>query len=205
MSLLNTVANLADRYTLAWLLGPAAVGLYLAPFAIANRAMALVANPLTDLFRPLLFDAENRADDAQARRVLTAWLAASVVIGLIALAGIAVFGRFIADWVLAREYRDGAVAIMLWISLAYAIHGITQVLENRILSLSRSAHLLLPMTLGAAANLLFSILLVPWAGVIGAAQANCASFIVRALCTAALLYYARRRRIGTGPSRGSGQ
>ena len=201
MSLLSSVSSVADRYALAWLLGSAAVGLYLAPFAIASRAMALVTGPLTDLFRPMLFDAENRNDGGQAKRIFKSWVAATVGVGLAVLTGIAVLGQFVVDWVLARDYRDGAVAIMLWIALAYTIYGLTQVLENRLLSLGQSVRLLPPMLIGGAANVLFSILLIPRTGAIGAAQANCASFLVRGGCTAMLLYLAFRQRHSGNESR----
>jgi O-antigen/teichoic acid export membrane protein len=76
--------------------------------------------------------------------------------------------------------------------LGYGVFGINQIFETRLLSLGRSARLLPPMALGAAMNIAFSIVLVARNGIIGAAQATCASFLVQAVATGAILYAALR-------------
>ncbi len=200
LSFLSWLANLGDRYTLAILLGTEAAGRYVAPFSIASRGMLLVNSAFTDLFRPILFDAENRGDTHAARTTFSRWLICS---GTVSVAGVAIVywaGALIARVLLAPGYRAGAVQIMIWVSIGYTIAGLTQVIENRLLSLGYSARLLLPMILGAAANVTFSILLIRSNGIIGAAQATCASFAVQNLATLGFLLYAfRHRKAGTAP------
>lgn len=194
MALCSWVANLADRYTVAFLLGSAAVGEYVAPFAIASRGMALANVALNDLFRPMLFDAENRREAATANRVFGTWIVASLTISLAALLFIYVAGELVARILLAKEYRAQAVGVMLWVSLAYAVFGFTQILETRLLSLGRSARLLPSMALGAIANVAFSFVLVSWNGILGAAQATFASFAVQSVSTAIILRLALHHR-----------
>jgi O-antigen/teichoic acid export membrane protein len=193
MSLLSWVANLADRYTVAFLLGPGAVGQYVAPFAIASRAMALINAGMNDLFRPILFDAENQRKTAAAQRVFGVWIATSVALSVAALVIVHFAGSFVSSILLGKEYRGSAVTVMMWVSLGYAVFGINQIFETRVLSLSRSARLLPPMALGAAANVLFSFMLVSRNGIVGAAQATCASFLVQSIGTATILYVALRQ------------
>jgi O-antigen/teichoic acid export membrane protein len=194
VTLLGWLANLADRYVLAFLLGAGAAGQYLAPFAIASRGQALVSTALADLFRPMLFDAENRGDRLGAKRIFRTWLLANLAMSGAALCAIAVLGEFVVQLLLAEDYRAGAVEIMVWIGLAYAIYGSTQTLENRLLSLGNSARLLVPVAMGAAANIVLSVAMIRWNGVVGAAQATCASFAIQGAITAATLYRELRAR-----------
>ena len=196
MSMLTWVANLADRYAVAFLLGASAVGEYVAPFAIASRGMALVNVGLNDFFRPILFDAENQ-DTAKAQRVFRSWIATSVCLSAAALVFLHFAGGLVSSILLAKEYRASAVGVMMWVALGYGIFGVNQIFETRLLSLNRSARLLPSMALGAATNILFSLVLVSRNGIIGAAEATCASFALQAIGAALMLYLAlRQARIG---------
>jgi O-antigen/teichoic acid export membrane protein len=183
MAFLFWVANLSDRYVLAGLVGAAAVGQYLAAFTIASSGFGLTNGALTELFRPMLFAAENAQDHDRARRVFLAWLASYVAISLCGLAAIVLIGQWIVDLVLAEAYRPGAVEIMLWIALGYAINGLTTAFENRMFSLGQSARVLAPLAAGAAGNIVLSWMLVTWHGTVGAAQASCLSFGLQFLLT----------------------
>lgn len=193
MSLLTWVANLADRYAVAFLLGSSAVGQYVAPFAIASRGMALVNVGLNDFFRPMLFDAENRGDAPKAQRVFRSWIATSVSLSASALVFLYFAGGFVSSILLAKEYRVSAVGVMLWVALGYGVFGVNQIFETRLLSLSRSVRLLPSMALGAVSNILFSLVLVSRNGIIGAAQATCASFTLQAGGAAIVLCLALRQ------------
>jgi O-antigen/teichoic acid export membrane protein len=194
MAFLFWVANLADRYVLAGLVSAAAVGQYLAAFTIAGSGFGLANSAMGDLFRPMLFDAENTHDHDRARRVFLAWLASYVAISLCGLAAIVLVGRWIVDLVLAEAYRPGAVEIMLWIALGYSINGLTTAFENRIFSLGQSARVLWPLAAGAAGNVVLSYMLVTWHGIVGAAQANCLSFVLQFFLTAIALRRALNSR-----------
>jgi len=193
MSLLTWVANLADRYAVAFLLGATAVGEYVAPFAIASRGMALVNVGLNDFFRPILFDAENQGDALKAQHVFRSWIATSVCLSAAALVFLFFAGGLVSSILLAKEYRASAVGVMMWVALGYGVFGVNQIFETRLLSLNRSARLLPSMTLGAATNILFSLVLVSRNGLIGAAQATCASFALQAVVAALILYLALRQ------------
>jgi O-antigen/teichoic acid export membrane protein len=199
LSFLSWLANLGDRYTLAALLGSSAAGRYVAPFSIASRGMLIANAGLCDLFRPVLFDAENRRDADGARQAFTRWIWGSVALSSVGLVIVYFAGSLIARVLLAPDYRDGAVEIMLWVSMGYAVSGITQIVECRLLSLGHSGRLLLPMILGALANVLFSVVLVRRNGIIGAAQATCASFCFQNAATTVFLMHALRRRRGYHP------
>jgi Na+-driven multidrug efflux pump len=156
--------------------------------------MMLINSALCDLFRPILFDAENRRDAAGATIAFRRWVLSSIALSLVGLATVYLGGSLIARSLLAPAYRDGAVEIMLWVSLGYSVNSVTQVIESRLLSLGHSARLLLPMLSGAIANLAFSIVLIRYDGIVGAAQATCASFLFQHVATLGFLLHALRQR-----------
>ena len=194
MALLYWVANLADRYVLAGMLGTAAAGQYFAAFAIASSAFSIAIGTMGDLFRPKLFDAENAGEPDRAQRIFLAWLGTYAGISLCGLLAIWLLGPWIVALILAKSYRDGAVTIMLWVALGYAFNGFAVACENRMLSLGRSGRLLWPLAAGAAANVALSFLLVSWYGIVGAAKANCLSFGLQLLLTALFLYRLLQQR-----------
>lgn len=193
MAAFSWAANLADRYMLAYLLGTAVTGRYIAPFALASRGMTMANTALNDLFRPILFDAVNQGEPQRARRTFLNWVAASLVIGALGLLVIALLGKFLVNLLLAESYRSGALPILLWVSGGYAVYGITQIFETRLLSLDQSSRLLLPMSLGAVSNLLLSFIFISANGMVGAAQGTFASFLVQCLATLGILLHALKK------------
>ena len=194
LAVVGWLSNLADRYTLGLLLGSAAVGEYVAPLSIASRMMTMASGALNDLFRPLLFDAENHRRHSHANRLFGVWVAASAVTGAAAVLAIALAGKVAVGLLLGHGYREHAVPIMAWAASGYAVYGLTQIFETRMLSLGKSSWLVATMAAGAIANVAFSVVLISVHGVIGAAQANCLSFVVQAVITALFLVAALRRR-----------
>jgi O-antigen/teichoic acid export membrane protein len=187
MSLVSWLANSADRYVLAALAGPAVAGRYIAPFSIASRGVSLVGGALNDVFRPALFAAVNAGEDDLARQTFRYWLWCRAGAALACVLGLWALGPWLTDLLLAPAYRQDAPQVLLWVASAYGVQGVIQVAESRLMSLDRTRRLLVPLIAGGAANLAFSLLLIPRLGVIGAAQATTASFVVQGLVTAALL------------------
>lgn len=187
LAVFGFLANIGDRYVLGYLLGPAAVGQYVAAFAISSRGLTMTNSALNDYFRPMLFDAENRSDGEATKRIFQSWIAASACIGGSAIVFIATLGSTIVYFLLADGYRLGAVEIMMWVAFAFTINGITQIIENRLLAFGASRKLIIPIIVGGAANVLFSIVLISMNGVVGAAQATCASFAIQGIATAFIL------------------
>jgi O-antigen/teichoic acid export membrane protein len=192
IGLLTFAANMSDRYVLGAMTGSAAVGQYVAPFAIASRAMGIANAIINDLLRPALFDAENLGQTDRARRIFRLWLGARAALAALSIVGIFIAGPLIAKLLLAEEYRPGAVQIMAVVALAYAIYGTTQTLETRLMSLDHSRKLLPPLILGSAGNIALSLYLIPTAGALGAAQATAGSFLLQMFATAYFLSRARR-------------
>ena len=196
---LGWLSNLSDRYVLATFLGTAAVGQYVAAFAIGSRLPTLLGGLLADLFRPALFEAATRSNHARANQLFAIWLAALGAGVAVAVLTLIVFGDAIANILLAEDYRRNASEIMTWIATGYGFSVIAQVVENRLLSLSASRTLLWTKLAGAGATLSFSILLIPHHGVIGAAVASAAGQLLLLVATSWMLFTIQKVNRSTGP------
>jgi Na+-driven multidrug efflux pump len=83
---------------------------------------------------------------------------------------------------------------MLWIAIGHVLFGITQVVENRLLSLGVSRSLVLPALSGALANVVASFLLIPGLGALGAGLAKTVAFGLNCILAALTLIRVSRER-----------
>jgi len=187
MSMMTWASNLGDRYILAGMVDSAAVGQYVAVFAIASRPVLMIASVLNDNLRPVMFDAVNASSTAKTSLVFRGWIAVTLVVGSGILLGYWIAGDWIIQLLLASEYRQGAFSIMMWVVFGYVVYSLILVFENRLLALEQSRRLILPQFAGAVVNVLLSIILIPKTGIVGAAQANAASFCAQLGVTALVL------------------
>lgn len=196
LTLLYWLSSLADRYVLAALVGAGAAGKYFAAFIVASAGFGITNGIISDLFRPKLFAAENTHDRTRASRIFQAWIGSYIAISLCILLGIATLGDWLIWLVISPAYRDGALLLLLWISVGFAINGLNTALENRLLSYGHSHRLILPVAVGAIANVAMSFLLIPPNGTLGAAQASCLSFTAQLVCMFLVLRRAAFQRKG---------
>ncbi len=176
LAVLSWASNLGDRYILAGMVDSAAVGQYAAVFTIASRPVLMIASVLGDNLRPAMFDAVNASNPVKVSLIFRGWVIMTLFIGAGILLGYWVAGDWIIQLLLASEYRQGAFSIMMWVVFGYVAYSLILVFENRLLALEQSRRLILPQFAGAVVNVLLSITLIPKTGIVGAAQANAASF-----------------------------
>jgi O-antigen/teichoic acid export membrane protein len=168
------LSNLSDRYVLAANLDMAVVGQYVASFGIASRLPGVLAGLLNDLFRPALFEAETRRNQAQAKALFAVWIAALGAVSAGITLVVVLFGDAIASVLLADNYRQGARVVMSWIALGYGLFSIAQVVENRFFSVGATRLLVWTKLAGAVTNTALAFVLIPMLGMVGAAVANAA-------------------------------
>ncbi len=194
-AVLGWLSNLSDRYVLAAYLDTAAVGQYIAAFAIASRMPALAGGLLTDLLRPVLFEFENRSDSVNGGRLFLVWIALlGAIIGTLVIF-LALYGDLVARVLLAESYRANAPRIMSWIAAGYGLANLGQVVENRVLSFGASRLLLWSKLAGGASNFAFAVLLISMNGLIGAAQANTIGHAMQLLLTILILQFIQHRMV----------
>lgn len=175
LALFSWLLHFANRYVLG-LQGPEAVGLFTAAFTLASKPAVMASSLVATVARPILFDAESGGRKAYAARIFTLWFAGVLASGTLICLALYVLSPWIVRWFLAPEFRPGAPAVILWVSIGYALYTLVNVVENRIMSFGRSVHLILPVMIGAVLVLVLNWAWIPAHGSLGAAWAAAGGF-----------------------------
>ena len=170
VAIASWTSNLSDRYIIGAMVGPAAVGLYSAPYGLVSQPFIMAQAVAGQTFSPHYFNAVSSNDDALARKAFRAWM-----LGTLALCGSGVIGIIaLRDWIawafLAPEYREGA-ALMPWIAAGNSLFALAQVLTLRLQAQKRTQRVMIAHGLGALASIAVTVPLTWRFGVLGTAIA----------------------------------
>lgn len=200
LALVGWISNLGDRYILAGHLGAAEVGVYSAAYGLASRPFLMVGGVMSGFARPILFQAEGQGRSGKANRIFALWIGITAAVSALGVFLFWLLGDRVAAVFLAEQFRhkDTTMAFV-WVASGYSFMNLIQVLENRLLSKGVSSRLVLPSVAGAVFNVVANLVLIPRFGLLGAAQATAATFVLQAILVAEVSRAAvRERRVATG-------
>ena len=195
MGLVGWIATIGDRYVLGGVQGVGEVGHYAAVSGVGSRPINFLGTLLNTIMRPVLFSAESSNDKAKAHRVFVGWVLLTTVAGAVLTLTMVLFGSAISRVLFAPAYREGSGRLLAWVALAYSLTAVTQVFENRLYSVGRSAVVLIPQLVGTVASVGFAIILIGLSGTVGAAEGKAAAFCLQCVATAFFALGVRRRKV----------
>ena len=178
------IVDLADRFMIGSLLGVA----YVAPYAVAYDLVQQTIGPIMNFIFLASFPAIVRVfemeGDEPARVHLYALGSRLVAVGLPAAVAVGVLASEISELVFGSDYRQDAATIMPWLAAAIFV-GVFKISFLDVVFQLRHAtkyqgYIALLM---AAVNIISNLLLLPHYGVIAAAWATLAAFLVGALAS----------------------
>jgi len=184
LTILTWAFMLGDRYILAMKMGAADVGQYAAVFSIASSPFIMLSSVCTTAFRPVLFDSASRNARHKSTGVMWVWVLTVLCVSVAGMLCFWIFGAFLSRLLLAEQYRAGAPTLFLWVACGFAFYALTQAMENGLLSNENSRGILPPTIIGAFVSLLFTLILVPRFGILGAVQAKALGTGIQLLATA---------------------
>jgi O-antigen/teichoic acid export membrane protein len=165
--------NLVDRYYLYHHRSPAVAGLYSIAIKLAG-AIAFVVRAFQYAWPPLAYSVR---DDAEAARLYGLVTTYYVLVSGVAVAGLALFSRWIVKLLAAPDF-GGASRALPWVSLGWALYGlfvVFLVIAGRAKVTTRN----FPAAFaGLVANVALLFVLVPQFGLAGAGLALCGAYIV---------------------------
>lgn len=172
--------QLVDRPILKLLMDDSAVGIYQANFRL-GIFMALITGMFEFAWRPFFL---SHAKDPDAKRlfsrVMTYYLAICAVVFLVLsffLEDVIQYKFFGQRYILPPQYWEG-LAIVPFVLLSYTFMGIGTIL-NAGIQIEKKTMYLLPTSLsGSLTKILLTFLLVPMFGIMGAAYATLAGYIM---------------------------
>ncbi|HVY32912.1 MAG TPA: lipopolysaccharide biosynthesis protein, partial [Caulobacteraceae bacterium] len=194
LSLIMTIAlYTVDRFMIAHYLSEADAGAYHAGFSIASRVIEVVFVWFGAAGAPAMIHAlENGGEGAlrdEARRqiVLMALVLFPATAGIIAMAGP------LSSVLIGEALRGRALSITPLVTVGALLAGLNNYYFLLSFTLAKKTRLLIiAMAIPAVANIALNWLLIPRLGLVGAAGAYLASFVLGVLVAWALGFKARR-------------
>lgn len=193
LAVVSWLMNLGDRFALGALMSADKVGSYVAAYSIASRAVTMPQGVLAGFARTILFQAEGKGLRRRGNLVFALWLVGTVLAGAAICALLGFAGDLVAAALLDERYRADAASLFVWIGVGHVLFGVTQVIENRLLSLGISRSLVIPAVAGGAANMLACFVLIPMLGPMGAAISKVVAFGTNCFMVAVVLYLSHQR------------
>ncbi|AQR72316.1 hypothetical protein BXU08_00320 [Sphingomonas sp. LM7] len=177
VSLATTLLALSDRLLLAGLLGPVAVGGYSVGYALAERPLNLVLQPIGLASKPALFKAFETGGIAAARPILERdanWL---MLLGFPAAATLIAVPHRIATILVGTDMAAMAAEVMPWVALGTLFSCLAVLHFALAFQLSKNtAWAIAAIAPAAAANIVANLLLIPRYGFVAAAWSTAACY-----------------------------
>jgi O-antigen/teichoic acid export membrane protein len=192
---LNAVNGRVDTLALGMLKGPEAVGIYSA----AQRGAALIPlalNMAVIAMAPNFASLHAKGEQAALQHLVTRMSQLVLLGGVPIAAGMILFGRWFL-LLFGSQYTGGQTALIV-LSLGQLANIIAGPVANLLVMTGHERDVVMGVGLGTAANLVFSLVLIPLWGINGAACAAAASLILWNV----LLVRRVRQRLALSPTIG---
>jgi O-antigen/teichoic acid export membrane protein len=177
--ILSLLLSTTDRFIIAAFLDEAAVGAYHAGYNVGNRIIDVVFVWLGLASGPALVAALERGGPSALRRAAREQSQVMVMLALPTAVGLALVAGPLTDILVGEALRAEAARVTPWVAIGGFFAGLTTHYMHEAFTLGRRTGLLfVAMAIPAVLNLALNLVLVPRFGVIGAAWATAASFVL---------------------------
>lgn len=180
--LLDEVANVSDRYMLAWLIGEAEAGKYAVGYDLAGNSILMIMNAVNLAAYPMIVKLLDTEGKEAALAYFKTYAVLLMAVSIPAVVGLSLVGPNIVDLVIGEKYQESVTLVLPWVACAIFFMG------------AGAFYMHLPFQLGnhnigifkiagvvAVLNLILNYLLIPKLGMQGAAIATLLSFMVSVL------------------------
>lgn len=179
---LTWVISSSDRMLISLIMGEKATGVYAVGYDLSKQSLGLILSVVNTAAYPLVLKEVGKKCDVAAKVQLAQ---NGELIMTFALSGASFFialSPAIAGLFIGSEFKYGALAVMPWIAGVACIEGINSYYLEMAYHLSmKSRYQVYSVFIGAVANIILNLLLIPRYGVIGAAWATLAAVFLVAL------------------------
>lgn len=141
MGVLGWVAAYADRFVIAWTVGPAMAGVYAILNGLIGRPFNVMSAGLTTHYRPhLLRSADERSPHFWL--LVRRWAVWAAVLGACATAALIVLLEPVVRLLLSAEYRDGAMLLAPVLAVAWGLNAVSHSLDQALIAKGEAGQLL---------------------------------------------------------------
>ncbi len=182
------VINSSDRYIIALLLGTAAVGIYSPGYMLGNIVTIFIV-PLGCVLPVSLSKCHDNNQMDMVETILARSLKYYLAIAIPAAFGLSLLSRPVLSVLSTQEIASQGYMITPFIAVSMLLFGVSSILVNIIALKKKTVFLGLIWAVAAVLNLVLTLSLVRYMGIVGAAIATLAAFIFVVVFVA---YYSSR-------------
>jgi O-antigen/teichoic acid export membrane protein len=158
---------------IAYFLGEAAVGQYVAGYGVADKTVLLICSWATMAASPLLLAAYEKGGREAAEREAAHLARTLLLLAMPAAAGLALVARPLGEIMVGEALREQATRIMPWIAFAGLLNGfLVQYIGEAFNIIKRTADRALLMLVPVCVNVILNLILLPRIGLMGAVYAT---------------------------------
>ena len=179
---LDEIANLSDRYMLAWLVDEAEAGKYAVGYDLAGNSIMMVMNAINLAAYPMIVKLLDQKGREAALEYFNTYVILLLGISIPAVMGLSLVGPGLVDLMIGEEYRESVILVLPWVASALFFMGLGAFyfhlpfqLGNKNFGIFRIAGIT------AVVNLALNFLLIPRMGMHGAAISTLLSFMISSI------------------------
>lgn len=186
-SALGFVVSMSDRFLIAWFLGEGPAGMYAAAYDLGYQTLTLLMTVVNLAAYPLAVRALEQRGLEAARQQLRQNATLLLSVAFPAAVGLSLLAPNVTGVLLGEGFREEAARLLRWVALAILLSGVRVFHFDLAFQLGR--HTLGQVwVVGAAAllNFVLNLLWIPIFGLLGAAYATFAAYLLALLLSIAL-------------------
>jgi O-antigen/teichoic acid export membrane protein len=179
---LGWVLTSSDRLLIGWMSDEQYAGVYAVGYDVAQQSLGLIMVIVNTAAYPLVLHQMETGGAAMARKQLSVNGELVLTLALVCGVGLIVLAPEIIALLIGADFRSGALLVMPWIAASAAVEYVKAFHFDVAFHLSRQSRwLVITGIISAGVNIGLNLLLIPRYGIVGAAWATLASFVVAAL------------------------
>jgi len=184
---LGFVVSMSDRFLIAWFLGEGPAGMYAAAYDLGQQTLTLLMMVVNLAAYPLAVRALEQRGPEAARQQLRQNATLLLSVAFPAAVGLSLLAPNVTGVLLGEGFREEAARLLPWVALAILLSGVRAYHFDLAFQLGRYT-LGQVWVVGAAAllNLVLNLLWIPFFGLLGAAYATFAAYLLALLLSIAL-------------------
>jgi O-antigen/teichoic acid export membrane protein len=175
LAIWSWINNYFDRYVIEAFLGLNEVGIYNANYSLGSKFFAMLNPIFLVLLTPIIYQDNTRSIKKNA---ISKYVKLYFILGAFLLAAIYFTTDFIGQLLLSENYSEGFY-IIFWIALCFLIMTATFLYETIFYANHNTKVILHSNIISAVANVILTLMLIPYYGLNGAIIAMLASVILR--------------------------
>ncbi|MDO4681331.1 MAG: lipopolysaccharide biosynthesis protein [Lautropia sp.] len=177
MELSSVMLSLGDRVLIERLMDTAALGIYSAPYNLCDYIGAVLVMAFTSAVTPMVLRLWADEGEAATQDFLQRVFHLYALFAVPMVAGVSAVAEPLLALVASEKYRSGA-SIIPWVISGIALQGLFPVASAGLQIQKRSVFILVSILSAALLNIVLNLVLIPVAGIDGAAIATFLGYVL---------------------------